>query len=206
MQFDPSKAPAQPNPNMGRSQKVIDEQIILDKANLTKAKRKLGRRFERNFNKWREYDLLTCLIAFVGLALAIVDWEYTRVSSIKIATNYTQDCLNRPVAEESKECNRMIAETRLDLSKSNFVRMVIVLVSIFGIVTLYYRHVVKTRWLNEDLPFELLNSQYYLNMKGGEEIEAAGFKRRVWFRSSFWWEAFIFLICPIPFKDMLIEV
>ncbi len=55
-----------------------------DKKNITKAKRKLERRFERNFNKWREYDLLTCLIAIVGLALAIVDWEYTRVATYDI--------------------------------------------------------------------------------------------------------------------------
>ena len=66
---------------MGKSKKVIDAMIGEDKARITSAKRKLERKFERNFNKWREYDLLTCLIAFVGLALAIVDWEYTNVSA-----------------------------------------------------------------------------------------------------------------------------
>ena len=48
----------------------------------------MERRFERNFNKWREYDLLTCLIACVGLALAIVDWEYTRASAERIEKAY----------------------------------------------------------------------------------------------------------------------
>ena len=60
-------------------------------------------------------------------------------------------------------------------------RVVIVFVSVFGIITLYFRHAVKARWLNEDLPFELLNSQYYMKMNDRDEIEAKGFKRRVWF-------------------------
>ena len=48
----------------------------------------MERRFERNFNKWREYDLLTCLIACVGLTLAIVDWEYTLKSALRIEKTY----------------------------------------------------------------------------------------------------------------------
>ena len=80
----------------------------------------------------------------------------------------------------------------------------IVFISIFGIVTLYFRHAVKARWLNEDLPFELLNSRYYMKIEGKEEIEATGFTRRVWFQPSFWFEAIIFLICPIPFNDWII--
>ena len=33
--------------------------------------------YENNFNKWRDYDLLTALIAVIGLALALVDYEYS---------------------------------------------------------------------------------------------------------------------------------
>ena len=32
---------------------------------------------EINYNKYRDYDLLTCLIAMVGLLLSITDYEYT---------------------------------------------------------------------------------------------------------------------------------
>ena len=83
MKFDPSQAPAS-HPNRGKSQAVIDARINEDKSRMNMAKKKLERRFERNFNKWREYDLLTCLIAIVGLALAIVDWEYTRIQATAI--------------------------------------------------------------------------------------------------------------------------
>ena len=68
-------------------------------------KKKLDRRFENNFNKWREYDLLTCMIAIVGLALAIVDWEYTRISASRIAKDYSTDCNVR----EGEACNRAIS-------------------------------------------------------------------------------------------------
>ena len=32
---------------------------------------------EHNFNKWKEYDLLTAIIAMAGLILSIVDFEFS---------------------------------------------------------------------------------------------------------------------------------
>ena len=118
--------------------------------------------------------MLTCLIAIVGLSLAIVDFEYT-MKSTKAIISEQHVCADKT----DEKCMQAYANVRLQLSQSNFVRVVIVLVSIFGIVTLYYRHSVKARWLNEDLPFELLNSQYFL--KTTDEINLQGLKRRVWF-------------------------
>jgi hypothetical protein len=50
-----------------------------------------------------------------------------------------------------------MAQERLLLSKENFVRVVSMILSLFGIVTLYLRHSRKSAWLNEDLPYEVLN-------------------------------------------------
>lgn len=174
MTFDRSLTPRVQNQNFFKSQKVIEANLEQEKAKTTLAKKRFERRFERNFNKWREYDLLTCLIAFVGLALAIVDFEYTMNSTSNIIRQ--QDMCTE---KASDKCMRAYANVRLQLSQSNFVRVVIVIVSVFGIVTLYYRHSVKARWLNEDLPFELINSQYFLMRH--DEINLQGLKRRVWF-------------------------
>ena len=65
-----------------------------DKVRILRAKKKLEKSFIRNFNKWREYDLLTCLIAVVGLSLAIVDWEYTSASAKRIIETNTDVCDN----------------------------------------------------------------------------------------------------------------
>ena len=95
MSFDPDKAPVtkNENPNYQKSQKVIDDAIAIQKEKNTKIKKAMNRKFEKNFNKWREYDLLACLIAFVGLALAIVDWEYTRNSAERIAKGMNDFCV-----------------------------------------------------------------------------------------------------------------
>ena len=57
-----------------------------------KIRKVMNKKFEQHFNKWRESDLLACLIAFVGLALAVVDWEYTRKSAIRIADTFEKSC------------------------------------------------------------------------------------------------------------------
>ena len=44
-----------------------------------------------------------------------------------------------------------------------------------------------------------------MKVDGRDEIDARGFKRRVWFGASFWYEALIFMICPIPFNDWLFK-
>lgn len=32
-------------------------------------------RYNKYFKHWRDFDLLTCILAFIGLILAIVDYE-----------------------------------------------------------------------------------------------------------------------------------
>ena len=42
-----------------------------------------------------------------------------------------------------------------------------------------------------------------MKLNDKDEIDTPAFKRRVWFQGSFWYEAFIFIIFPIPFTDWL---
>ena len=45
---------------------------------------------ETNFNKWKEFDLLTAIIAIAGLALSIVEYEYSEwmAKAIVITENF----------------------------------------------------------------------------------------------------------------------
>ena len=36
----------------------------------------MQKNFENNFNKWRDYDLLNALYAYIALVLTIVNYEY----------------------------------------------------------------------------------------------------------------------------------
>lgn len=44
---------------------------------------------EENFNKWKEYDLLTAIIAFCGLALSIVEYEFSQWMAESIVNDGT---------------------------------------------------------------------------------------------------------------------
>ena len=45
---------------------------------------KLEKKYEENFYKWLEYDLLTAIIAMLGLALSIVNFEYSNDTAKRI--------------------------------------------------------------------------------------------------------------------------
>jgi hypothetical protein len=53
------------------------EQLQAKRIDNQQAKDLIKKNYETSFNKWRDYDLLTALVAVIGLALAIVDYEYT---------------------------------------------------------------------------------------------------------------------------------
>ena len=138
---------------MSKAQSIV-EMKDLNKETITDIRRKIVKNqqtkqqktYEKNFNKWRDLDLLTCLIALVGLLLAIVDYEYT---NSRVLAAYENSGIS------TKELAYDEVQLRLSLEESNFVRVVIMLISLVGIVTLIYRHYIKARWLNKDLPAEI---------------------------------------------------
>jgi hypothetical protein len=65
----------------GRNMTAVDKEIIDLKRAERKQKEAIQQSYEENFNKWRDYDLLTCLISIIGLMLAIATYEYSTKKS-----------------------------------------------------------------------------------------------------------------------------
>jgi hypothetical protein len=36
-------------------------------------KEKIQKRYEKYYNKWRDYDLMTCILAMLGLVIGLID-------------------------------------------------------------------------------------------------------------------------------------
>ena len=85
LRFDQSLAPENTsNPNQRVSKGVITRKMINNMKEKAAFDENLERKYESNFNKWKEYDLLTAIIAVMGLALSIVDYEYSEYIAEKI--------------------------------------------------------------------------------------------------------------------------
>ena len=52
---------------------------------------------EKNYNKWKEYDLLTAIIAIAGLALSVVEFEFSVWMANAIVTTETFNAGNSTV-------------------------------------------------------------------------------------------------------------
>ena len=61
---------------MMKSHHVMKEQYTKMRTNQRHIQAKKQKDYERNFNRWRDFDLLTSLISTISLALAIVTYEY----------------------------------------------------------------------------------------------------------------------------------
>eukprot|EP00347_Sterkiella_histriomuscorum_P005684 403355659 len=60
-----------------------------------KAREKIQKRYEQYYNKWRDYDLLTCILAMLGLIVGIINHEYYL---------YLQDIKKDKVVDDSFLC------------------------------------------------------------------------------------------------------
>lgn len=82
MTLDPNVAKVNYNPNQEKSKDAIMERMVSQNQINFNQKAASKKAFEDSFNKWRDYDLYTALIGFIGLAMSIVDYEYTWKQSV----------------------------------------------------------------------------------------------------------------------------
>ena len=88
---------------------------------------KLQAKYMKYFNHWKDFDLLTCILAIVGLILAIVDYETT---------------FNYPPNVEA-------------LAEGSFSRVVITFTSLLSIISLLFRYYLQTYWVDFKNSIEL---------------------------------------------------
>jgi hypothetical protein len=84
----------------------------------------------------------------VCLLLSITDYEYTFQKMTRAFKPIPLDATDAFANAESYQ----FAKERLLYSESGFERFVILLISFFGVFTLYLRHDAKVGWNNKDLP------------------------------------------------------
>jgi hypothetical protein len=67
-------------------------------------------------------------------------------------------------------------------------------------MTLAIRHNTKANWVNKDLPLEISGSNILTDIDFGKLLK----NTKNSYGISFWFEVFIFLLCPIPYYDLII--
>lgn len=76
------------------------------------------------------------------------------------------------------------------------------MISLIGVTTLAVRHGSKSEWLNKDLPQEISGNNTLGDLDFGRML--INTKSRFGYR--FFFEAFVILLCPVPYWDCIITL
>lgn len=91
-------------------------------------KKRMERRYIKYFKHWKDYEMLTCILAMIGLVLALVEYESTF------------DYLGRSAEE---------------IMRNSFVRIIITITSVLAIFSLLFRYWLFTFWMDFQDPKHL---------------------------------------------------
>ena len=106
-------------------------------------------RYSKNFNHWRDFEMLTCILAMIGLVLSIADFE-----------------MRGWVDPHS------VVDNVADLS---FVRLIIMILSILGAISLLFRSYLHIHWKEHKTSIGYLNNflKAQENLKAQEKAALA---------------------------------
>ena len=91
-------------------------------------KKRMERRYVKYFKHWKDYEMLTCILAMIGLVLAVVEYESTF------------DYDNRSADE---------------IMHNSFVRIIITFTTMLAIFSLLFRYWLYTFWMDFQDPKHL---------------------------------------------------
>jgi hypothetical protein len=155
----------------GNSQVIENEKLLSQRILKQKVFTNLMVMHNKLYKKWRTFDLWTAILTFIGIILAIVEYE---------------------VGFKTFENSR----SNLDISR-NLMRLVVLLISLASWVTIIIRYYFKRKWQNLPIPKEVQNQVYnndYTNlMRQNRRKRFVSWKLIV--------ETIILAICPIPFYE-----
>lgn len=143
---------------------------------LIKTKEEIQKKYEKYYNKWRDYDLLTSILSMTGLVIAIIDHEYNLTLKDYDPRNPLHD---------------------------SYVRMIITVTSLLAIVSITLRHYQKTQWLNYELPKELQQEVYSLKVFDNTWKKE---RKRQFLSKSYFVEVLLISIHPLPYWDPVFSV
>ena len=86
------------------------------------------------FNKWRDFDFITTILAMIGLALAVANYE------IEMSSQY--ELLDPKLHKNAMD------DPRNQKTATNMVRMIILITTLLAVGCLFMRHYYKVQWLN----------------------------------------------------------
>ena len=143
----------------------------------------LNKNYFNLYNSWRSFDLITCVLALVGLALAVADYE--------LSYRY-----------EPKE-----VDTRgIESAKNSTLRLLTSVFTLLAIISIFLRHGLKAKWLNE---LTMIAGKKTPTQRGSRFLyllDGGSFLRRRRHRTLWSWslvlEILLVFIQPIPYYDL----
>ena len=86
------------------------------------------------FNRWRDFDFITTILAMSGLTLAVINYEF------EIGANL------EPIDIEAHPSPMTLP--RVNRGQTNLVRLIVMITTILAIICLVTRHYFRCVWLN----------------------------------------------------------
>ena len=150
--------------------------------------------YHRIFNQWRDYDFITTILAMIGLALAVANYEIEML-----------DEFGYSVGSKHSEKQRVIDP---DNVQRNLVKAIVAFTSLLAVGCLAMRHYYKILWLNKYFHQDSETHLYYQfnEIIIGQDPTQHMIEKKRFFDRSFFGEFLVLIICPIPYLEVPVPI
>lgn len=145
------------------------------------------------FNQWRDYDFITTILAMIGLALAVANYE---IEMLEDFGEYEPNNFSKDRHPHPKNLQR------------NMVKVIVFVTTVLAVGCLTMRHYYKILWLNKYFHQDNETHLYYQfnEIIIGKDPAEAIMERKRFLTKTFFMEVLILMICPLPYVEKMIEI